>query len=123
MALSFDRIRIPQSLESKFPTFTVLFFAVNFYCLFESPSKHTSRGKEPYPRTQVRDKGAGETQDIAAFNYKLYCFNLESTSWSSGNAFVSGAGGLRFKSRASQIKHSVVNRSPPLERFLRKELC
>ena len=30
-------------------------------------------------------------------------------SWSSGNAFVSGAGGLRFKSRAGQIEHSVAN--------------
>ena len=31
-------------------------------------------------------------------------------SWSSGNAFVSGAGGLRFKSRAGQIGHSVAKR-------------
>ena len=30
-------------------------------------------------------------------------------SWSSGNAFVSGAGGLRFKSRGGQIGHSVAN--------------
>ena len=36
------------------------------------------------------------------------------TSWSSGNAFVSGAGDLRFKSRAGQIGHSVANGSPPL---------
>ena len=35
-------------------------------------------------------------------------------SWSSGNAFVSGAEGLRFKSRASQIGHCVANGSPPL---------
>ena len=33
---------------------------------------------------------------------------------SSGNAFVSGVGGLGFKSRASQIGHSVSNDSPPL---------
>ena len=32
-------------------------------------------------------------------------------SWSSGNAFVSGAGGLRFKSRANQIERSVTNGS------------
>ena len=32
-------------------------------------------------------------------------------SWSSGNAFVSGAGGLRFKSRAGQIERSVTNGS------------
>ena len=38
-------------------------------------------------------------------------------SWSSGNAFVSGAGGLRFKSRVGQIGHSVANGSPPLRHF------
>ena len=32
-------------------------------------------------------------------------------SWSSGNVFVSGVGGLWFKSRAGQIGHSVVNGS------------
>ena len=37
--------------------------------------------------------------------------------------FVSGAGGLKFKSRAGQIEHSVANGSPPLHTFLRKELC
>ena len=35
----------------------------------------------------------------------------------SGNAFVSEAGGLRFKSRTSQIGNSVANGSPPLQRF------
>ena len=34
--------------------------------------------------------------------------------WLSGNAFVSGAGGLRFKSLADQIGHSVASGSPPL---------
>ena len=34
-------------------------------------------------------------------------------NWSSGNAFVSGAGGLKIKSRANQIVHSVANGSPP----------
>ena len=29
--------------------------------------------------------------------------------WSSSNAFVSGAGSLRFKSRSGQIGHSVAN--------------
>ena len=38
-------------------------------------------------------------------------------SWSSGNAFVSEAGGLSFKSRAGHIGHSVVNGSPPLQPF------
>ena len=41
-------------------------------------------------------------------------------SWSSGNAFVSGAGSLRFKSRASQIGHSGANGSPPLRYFSEK---
>ena len=33
---------------------------------------------------------------------------LEPNSWSSGNAFVSGAIGLRFKSWAGQIGHAVL---------------
>ena len=41
-------------------------------------------------------------------------------SWSSGNAFVSGAGGRRFKSRAGQFEHSVANGSPPLQHFFEK---
>ena len=36
---------------------------------------------------------------------------------SSGNAYVSGAGGLRFKSRAGQIEHSVANALPPQQHF------
>ena len=39
-------------------------------------------------------------------------FNLRKAS---GNAFVSGAGGLRFKSRAGQIGHSVANGSSPCD--------
>ena len=46
-----------------------------------------------------------------------------STIWSSGNAFVSGAGGPMFKSRAGQIGHSVANGSPSSATFLRKNLC
>ena len=38
----------------------------------------------------------------------------------SGNAFVSKAGGPRFKSRAGQIEHSVANGSPPLRHFLER---
>ena len=38
-------------------------------------------------------------------------------SRSSGNAFIYGAKGLRFKSGAGQIKHRVVNGSPPLQHF------
>ena len=41
-------------------------------------------------------------------------------SWSSGNAFVSGAEGLRFKSRAGQIGHSVANGSPPLQHLFQR---
>ena len=41
-------------------------------------------------------------------------------SWSSGNKFVFGAGGLRFKSRACQIEHNVANGSPPLRHFFKK---
>ena len=39
-------------------------------------------------------------------------------SWSDGNAFVSEAEGLKFKSRANQIGHSVANGSPPLVQYL-----
>ena len=45
-------------------------------------------------------------------------FETRPASWSSGNAFVSGVWGLRFKSRAGQIGHSVANSSPPLRHFL-----
>ena len=40
-----------------------------------------------------------------------------------GNAFVSGTGGLRFKSRAGQIGHSVANGSPPLQHFFERSRC
>ena len=42
---------------------------------------------------------------------------MKLASWSSGNAFVSGAGGLRFKSTTGQIEQSVANSSPSLWRF------
>ena len=35
-------------------------------------------------------------------------------------AFVSGVGGMRFKSRAGQIGFSVANGSPPLKQFFEK---
>ena len=38
----------------------------------------------------------------------------------SGNAFVSRAGGLRFKSRAGQIRYSVANDWQLLQRFFEK---
>ena len=41
-------------------------------------------------------------------------------SWLRGKAFISGAGGLRFKSRAGQIEHSVVNGSPLLRHFFER---
>ena len=40
--------------------------------------------------------------------------------WWSGNAFVTGAGDLRFKSQAGQIEHSVANGSPPLRHFFER---
>ena len=49
---------------------------------------------------------------------------IENRCWSSSNAFVSGAEGLRFKSEAGQIQHNVVNGSPPLRHLIfRKKLC
>ena len=41
-------------------------------------------------------------------------------SWSSGNALVSGAVSLRFKSRAGQIGLSVANGSPLLQHFFER---
>ena len=42
------------------------------------------------------------------------------SSWSSGNTFVSRAGGLRFKSRAGQIGHSVANGLLPQRQFFER---
>ena len=41
-------------------------------------------------------------------------------SWSNGNAFDSEAGGLRFKSRARQIGHSVAHGLSQLRHFFEK---
>ena len=41
----------------------------------------------------------------------------ESVGCSSGNEFIFGVGGLRFKSRADQIGHSLDNSSPSLQYF------
>ena len=45
---------------------------------------------------------------------------IEPASCSSSNAFVSGAEGMRFKSRTSQIGHNVANGLPPLRHFFEK---
>ena len=47
----------------------------------------------------------------------LLVAEYEKTSWSSGNVFIFGAGGLRFKSWTGQIEHSVANSSPLLRHF------
>ena len=47
--------------------------------------------------------------DYRPFRCRRQFIGLWPASWSSGNTFFSGAGGLRFKSRASQIGHSVAN--------------
>ena len=41
-------------------------------------------------------------------------------SWSSGNAFVFEAGGLRFKTRVGKTELSVANGSPPLRNFFER---
>ena len=43
-------------------------------------------------------------------------------SWSTSYVFVSGAGDLRFKSRAGRIEHSTANGSPPLRHFFESVL-
>ena len=45
---------------------------------------------------------------------------LEPARWLSGNAFVSGAGGPKFKSRFDQTGHSVANGLPPLQHFFER---
>ena len=42
--------------------------------------------------------------------------------WSRGNALVSGTGGLRFKSQAGQIGHSVYQRLATTATVVQKEL-
>ena len=49
----------------------------------------------------------------------IFSVNLP-ISWSSGIAFVFGVEGLRFKSRAGQIGHSVTFGSPPLRQFFER---
>ena len=45
------------------------------------------------------------------------------TDWRSGNDIASGAGGLRFDSRAGQIRRSVANGSPSLQYFFGVRNC
>ena len=45
---------------------------------------------------------------------------LTPASWSSGNALVSGAGGLRFNYWSGIIRHNVANDSPPLGHIFEK---
>ena len=52
--------------------------------------------------------------------FSLLNFDVEPARWSSGNAFVSGAGDLRFKSRAGQIRQWVSNGSPLLLHFFKR---
>ena len=63
-----------------------------------------------------------KTQTTQPSNTRCFLYKLSAKyllCWSSGNALVSGAGGLRFKSRASQIRHSIANGSPPLQYFFK----
>ena len=45
---------------------------------------------------------------------------IRTACWFSSNAFVSGTGDLRFKSRPGEIGHNVANGSPPLLHFLKR---
>ena len=60
------------------------------------------------------------TTSIKEIRWFNKSFELRRRNKSSGNAFVSGAGGLRFKSLAGQIGHSVANGSSPLRHFFKK---
>ena len=61
---------------------------------------------------------------VVTTHYNTYCYRFAKFSrvvliliFSNGNAFVSGAGGLRFKYWADQIERSVAKGSPPLRHF------
>ena len=59
-----------------------------------------------------RDKLSVDNELVQKIAWRLVMVlfvTYEPASWSSRNAFVRGAGGLRFKSRADQIGHSVAN--------------
>ena len=43
-------------------------------------------------------------------------------SWSSSNAFASGARGMKFESRAGETEHTVADGYPPLRLYF-EELC
>ena len=49
--------------------------------------------------------------------------NVFSASWSIDNAFVCGAGDLRFKSWAGQIEHNVANDDSSLLRHFFERSC
>ena len=55
-------------------------------------------------------------------NGSIFTFSRSSITacWSSGNAFDSEAGGLRFESQGGQTGHSVANGSPPLPHFFER---
>ena len=84
--------------------------------------KLISTNVKPKKNIHFYDKTAGEIKEKSSFRrlIKLVISGEVPASWSSGNAFVSGAGGLRFKSRAGQIGHSVANGSPPLRHFFER---
>ena len=58
-----------------------------------------------------------ETELPTARQFFFEVANFFLNSWLSGNAFVSGVGGLWFKSRAGQIRHRIANGSLPLQHF------
>ena len=65
----------------------------------------------------------GETCFILNYYFLVkLSFRIKSNpaSWSRGEAFVSGAGGPRFKSQAGQIKHTAANSLPLLQHFFER---
>ena len=62
-------------------------------------------------------QSVGLTSHKVQFRFQVEGNQHKPAIWLSGYTFVSGAGGLRFKSRAGQIGQSVANGSPPLRNF------
>ena len=80
-------------------------------------SKKCRSGGEPLVTLRPVWPARDLTSDLTLQRRTRYRSTNWQASWSSGNAFVSGAGGRRFKSQAGQIGHSVANGSSLLRHF------
>ena len=97
-------------------------------------TRHNLAGKEWKPCLEFSNELRKSNSAVAQLYYdqtekvksimlqkrNLFATYFAPASWSRGNTFVFGAGGLTFKSRSGQIGHSVANSSPPLRHFFKR---